>query len=153
MWLSYLYIWSSARSCQICKAWIIVFLFFYFLFDLFFLFELRVRVSVTLWPCCHKSVTLDDTVTVTVTSHEVIEKDIEDSGRIVKFINGKLSFLIFIFISIYFLTFLFLEHRVRVIDGHKSQDAWNKIEGFRTNDVIQYEYHMLTSCSTHGHLG
>ena len=28
--------------------------------------------------------------------------------------------LIFILFSIYFLTFLFLEHRVRVSDGHKS---------------------------------
>jgi len=61
--------------------------------------------------------------------------------------------LIFIFFSIYFLTFLFLEHRVRVSDGHESRDAWNEVEGSRTNDVIQHGYHMLTSCSTHGHLG
>ena len=61
--------------------------------------------------------------------------------------------LIFIFFLIYFLTFLFLEHRVRVSDGHESQDVWNKVEGSRTNDVIQYGYHMLTLCSIHGHLG
>ena len=44
--------------------------------------------------------------------------------------------LIFILFSIYFLTFLFLEHKVRVSDGYKSQDAWNKIEGSRINDII-----------------
>ena len=64
-----------------------------------------------------------------------------------------LVFLIFIFISIYFFTFLFLEHRVRVSNGHESQDTWNKVEGSRTNNVIQHGYHMLTLCSIHGHLG
>jgi len=44
--------------------------------------------------------------------------------------------LILIFILIYFLTFLFLEHRVRVSDGHKSRDTWNKAEGSRTNNII-----------------
>ena len=53
----------------------------------------------------------------------------------------------FLFISFYFLIFLFLEYRVRV----KSQDTENEVEGSRTNDVIQHRYHMLTSCSTHGH--
>jgi len=48
--------------------------------------------------------------------------------------------LIFIFISIYFLTFLFLEHRVRVSNSHESRDAWNEVEGSRTNDVIQHGY-------------
>jgi len=52
----------------------------------------------------------------------------------------------FIFILFYFLIFLFLEHRVRV----RSQDAENKVEGSRTNDVIQHRHHMLTSCPTHG---
>ena len=99
----------------------------------------------TLWPCCHTSVTLDDTVTVIVTSHEIIKKDIEGSRRIVKFTNDGLSFS---FISIYFLTFLFLEHRIRVSDGHESQDAWNKVEGSRTNDIIQHRYHMLTVVAT-----
>ena len=61
--------------------------------------------------------------------------------------------LIFIFFSIYFLTFLFLKYRVRVIDGHESQDAWNEVEGSRINDIIQHGYYILTSCSTHGHLG
>ena len=32
--------------------------------------------------CYHKSVTSDDVVTVTVTSYEVIEKDIEGSKKI-----------------------------------------------------------------------
>ena len=32
--------------------------------------------------CCHISVTSYDMVIVTVTSHEVIEKGIEDSGKI-----------------------------------------------------------------------
>ena len=61
--------------------------------------------------------------------------------------------LIFIFFSIYFLTFLFLKHRVRVNDGHESQDAWNMVEGSRTNDIIQHGYYILTSCSTYSHLG
>ena len=55
----------------------------------------------------------------------------------------------FLFLFILFFIFLFLEHRVRV----RSQDTENKVEGSRTNDVIQHGYHMLTSCSTHGHLG
>ena len=60
--------------------------------------------------------------------------------------------LIFIFILFYFLIFPFLEHRVRISNSHKSQDTENKVEGSRTNDVIQHGYHMLTSCSTHGRL-
>ena len=56
--------------------------------------------------------------------------------------------LYFIF-NFHFLIFLFLEHRVRV----KSQDTENKVEGSRTNDIIQHGYHMLTSCSIYGHLG
>ena len=56
---------------------------------------------------------------------------------------------IFIFILFYFLIFLFLEHRVRV----KSQDIENKVKESRTNNIIQYEYHILTLCSTHGYLG
>jgi len=35
--------------------------------------------------------------------------------------------------------------------GHETWE--NEVEGFRTNDIIQYGYHMLTSCSTHSHLG
>jgi len=54
----------------------------------------------------------------------------------VKSINGELSFSLFSFLflfffSIYFLLFLFLEHKVRVSDGHKSQDAWKDVEGSR----------------------
>ena len=44
---------------------------------------------------------------------------------------------------------IFLEHRIRV----RSQDTENKVEGSRTNDIIQHGDHRLTSCSTHGHLG
>jgi len=33
------------------------------------------------------------------------------------------------------------------------QDTENKIEGSRTDDVIQHGHHMLVSYSTHGHLG
>ena len=73
----------------------------------------------------------------------------------VKFTNGGLSFSLFhlpfsfLLFSFYFLIFLFLEYRVRV----RSQDTENEVEGSRTNDVIQHGDHMLTSCSTHGHLG
>ena len=28
----------------------------------------------------------------------------------------------------------------------------NKVEGSRTDNVIQHGHHILTSCSTHGHL-
>ena len=57
--------------------------------------------------------------------------------------------LIFIFFSIYFLNFLFLEHRVRV----RSQDTENEVEGSRTDDVIQYGYYMLALCFIHSRLG
>ena len=72
----------------------------------------------------------------------------------VKFINSGLSFSLLHFpfsFSFYFifLNFLFLEHRVRI----RSQDTENKVEELRTNDIIQYEYHMLTSYSIHSHLG
>ena len=72
----------------------------------------------------------------------------------------------FYFIFVLFLIFLFLEqlglglevicHIVTSVTichniGHKTWE--NEVEGFRTNDVIQHGYYMLTSCSTHGHLG
>jgi len=37
------------------------------------------------WLYCHTSVTLDDTVIVIVTSHKVIEKDIEGSRKIISY--------------------------------------------------------------------
>ena len=55
----------------------------------------------------------------------------------------------FLSFSFYVLIFLFLEHRVRV----RSQDTENKVEGSRTNDIIQHGYHMLIPCSIHGYLG
>ena len=65
-----------------------------------------------------------------------------------------LVFLYFILIFIFFfLTFLFLEHKIRVSDSHESQDIWNKKEGSRTNNIIQYGYHILTLCPTYSHLG
>ena len=60
-----------------------------------------------------------------------------------------ISFSIFFSFHFYVLIFLFLEHRVKV----RLQDIESKVEGSRTNDVIQHGYHMLTSCSTHSHLG
>ena len=36
--------------------------------------------------CCHKLVTSDDMVTVTVTDHEVIEKGIKNSEKIILYI-------------------------------------------------------------------
>jgi len=73
----------------------------------------------------------------------------------VKFTNSGLSFSLFYsHLSFYFcFIFLFLEYRVRVSDSHEPQDTENKVEGSRTNDVIQHRYYMLTSCSTYGHLG
>ena len=77
----------------------------------------------------------------------------------VKFTNGGLSFslfyshFLFLFFLIYFLTFLFLEHKVRISDGHESRDVWNKVEGSRTSNVIQHGYHMLTSCTIYDCLG
>ena len=75
----------------------------------------------------------------------------------------------FHFILFSFLIFLFLEklglgsevigHTVTSVTiwwcGHNiGHETWeNKVEGFRINDIIQHGYHMLTSCSTHGHLG
>ena len=56
--------------------------------------------------------------------------------------------LYFIF-HFYFLIFLSLEHRIRV----RSQDTENKVEGSRTNDIIQHGHYMLALCSTHSHLG
>ena len=63
--------------------------------------------------------------------------------------------LVFLHFTFYFhfhfvlFSYFFLEHGVRV----ESQDTENKVEGSRTNDVIQHGYHMLASCTTHGYLG
>ena len=61
--------------------------------------------------------------------------------------------LIFIFILFYSLIFLFLEHIVRVSDSHESQNTENKVEGYKTNDIIQHGHHILVLYSTHGYLG
>jgi len=57
--------------------------FFYlnYLFILFSLFGFRVRVRVISQSHYHTSVTLDDMVTVTVTSHKITEKDVKDSEK------------------------------------------------------------------------
>ena len=54
---------------------------FHFYFILFSIYGLRIRVKVMI-SYCHISVTSDDMVTVTVTSHKVIKKSIEDFGKI-----------------------------------------------------------------------
>ena len=72
-------------------------------------------------------------------------------SSLVKFTNGRLIFSLFHFLfsfSFHFIIFLFLEHRVRI----RLQDTENKVEGSRTNDIIQHGHHMLASYSTHGHL-
>ena len=46
-----------------------------------------------------------------------------------------------------------ISHNMIVWSQHWLRDLENRVEDSRTNDVIQHEYHMLTSCSTHGHLG
>ena len=56
---------------------------FHFLLIYFSTLELRVRVRVTSQLCCHTSVTSYDIVTVIVTSHEVTEKNIEGSRRMI----------------------------------------------------------------------
>ena len=50
---------------------------------LFSLFEFRVRVRVMSGSHCHTSVTSDDTVIVIVTSHKVMEKNIEGSRKMI----------------------------------------------------------------------
>jgi len=54
----------------------------FFHFDLFFYFELRVSVRVTI-SHCHTSVTLDNMVTVMFTSHKITKKDIESSRKMI----------------------------------------------------------------------
>ena len=64
----------------------LAFLFNSFLFLFLFLFSLfgfRIRVRVTSWLYCYTAVTLDEKVTVIVTSHKVTEKDVDDSGRMI----------------------------------------------------------------------
>ena len=70
------------------------------------------------------------------------------SSQMVDLVSLYFIFYFHLF-SFYFYIFIFLEHRIRV----RSQDTENEVKGSRTNDVIQHRYHMLTSCSTHGHLG
>jgi len=81
----------------------------------------------------------------------------------------EVDFIYFIFLSYFYFIFLFLEqlglgsevisHTVTSVTiwwcGHNiGHETWeNKVEGSRINDVIQHGYYMLTSCSTHGHLG
>ena len=79
-----LFVKKKDRLCQKYEAWMLNFSFnfpFSFSFDLFFYCGLRVRVKVTSQSYYHSSVTLYNIVTVTVTSHKVTKKNIEDSGR------------------------------------------------------------------------
>ena len=43
-----------------------------------------------IWLHCHTSVTPDDMVTVMVTSHEITEKNVEGSGKIMLYNMGKI---------------------------------------------------------------
>jgi len=61
------------------------FSFTFFLLLLFSLFGFRISVRVMSGSYCHTSVTLDDMVTVTVTSHEVTKKNIEGSEKIMSY--------------------------------------------------------------------
>ena len=58
---------------------------FLFLFELLFYQGLRVRIRVISQSHCYTSVTSDDIVTVMVTSHEVTNKDIESSERMISY--------------------------------------------------------------------
>jgi len=75
----------------------------------------------------------------------------------------EVVFIYFIFLSYFYfsfdllLIFLFLEQLglgSEVIGHNIGYETWeNEVEGSRTNDIIQHGYHMLTLCSTYGHLG
>jgi len=65
-------------------AFLFNFLFFFF-FLLFSLLRSRVRVIVISQSHCHTSVTSDDMVTETVTSHKITEKDIKGSKRMMTY--------------------------------------------------------------------
>jgi len=71
--------------------------------------------------------------------------------------SQEVDFVYFIFLSYFsfdlLFIFLFLEQLGlgSEVIGHETWE--DEVEGSRTNDIIQHEYHMLTSCSTHGHLG
>ena len=84
----------------------------------------------------------------------------------VKIAENGLHFYFYFYILFYFIFLEQLGLGLEVI-GHTvtsvttwwyshniDHETWkNGVEVSRTNDVIQYESHMLTSCSTHGHLG
>ena len=55
-----------------------------FLIILFSYFELKVRIRVMRLHC-YTSVISDNMVTVMVTGHEVTEKDVESSGKIISY--------------------------------------------------------------------
>ena len=79
----------------------------------------------------------------------------------------KVDLVYFILFFIYFSIFLFLEqlglglisHAVTSVTiwwySHKTDyETWeNLVEDLRTDNVIQYEHHMLASWTTHGCLG
>jgi len=79
----------------------------------------------------------------------------------------EVDFVYFIFLSYFYFSIFrtvglgseVIGHTVTSVTiwwcGHNiGHETWkNKVEGFRTNDIIQYGYHMLTSYSTHDHLG
>jgi len=75
-------------------------------------------------------------------------------------------FSFFIFFLVYFSIFLFIEQLVLGLISHTvtsvtwwhshktDHKTWeNLVEDSRTDDIIQYEHHMLASWTTHGCLG
>ena len=63
-------------------------------------------------------------------------------------------FLLFLFLFFYFLFLEQLGLGLEVIGHNIDHKTWEKeVEDFRTNDIIQHGYYMLTSCTTHGCLG
>jgi len=84
-------------------------------------------------------------------------------------VNLVFLYFYFLFLFSFHFIFLFLEqlglglevisHTVTSVIiwwcGHNiGHETWeNEVEGSRINDIIQHGYPMLTSCSTHGHLG
>jgi len=93
----------------------------------------------------------------------------QDHWKYTLFSGFNLILLFFLFSIFLFFYFLFLEqlrlglevigHTVISVtiwwcDHNIDHKTWeNRVEDSRTSDVIQYGYHMLTSCTTHGCLG
>ncbi len=62
-------------------------------------------------------------------------------------------YFIFYFLFAFYFIFLFFLFLVTIKVRVRSPDAENKVEGTRTDNVIQHGHYMLTSYSTYSHLG